>query len=87
MTFDFDALLWLMGRPTWLAAMGSGDVTALLEEEGVCVLAGDAFGGGAAGHVRISLTAPDERLAEACNRIGRLAFRLVAPAAPRRASA
>ena len=59
----------------------------LLEEEGVCVLAGDAFGGAAEGHVRISLTAPDERLAEACNRIGRLAFRLVAPTAPRRASA
>lgn len=61
--------------------------TRLLDEEGVCVLAGDAFGGAATGHVRISLTAPDERLAEACNRIGRLAFRLATPAAARRASA
>jgi len=52
----------------------------LLAEEGVCVLAGDAFGGAAAGHVRLSLTAADERLAEACNRIGRFAFRLGAPA-------
>ena len=52
----------------------------LLDEEGVCVLAGDAFGGAAAGHVRLSLTAPDERLAEACNRIGRFAFRLAAAA-------
>ena len=59
----------------------------LLAEEGVSVLAGDAFGGAAAGHVRVSLTAPDERLAEACNRIGRLAFRLAAPAGARRASA
>ncbi|MGD9512054.1 MAG: pyridoxal phosphate-dependent aminotransferase [Geminicoccaceae bacterium] len=59
----------------------------LLAEEGVSVLAGDAFGGAAAGHVRVSLTAPDERLAEACNRIGRLAFRLAAPTGARRASA
>jgi len=31
MTFDFDVLLWLMGRPTRLTAMGDGDVTALLD--------------------------------------------------------
>ena len=59
----------------------------LLAEEGVCVLAGDAFGGAAAGHVRLSLTAADERLAEACNRIGRFAFRLGAPAAALRLGA
>ena len=59
----------------------------LLAEEGVCVLSGDAFGGAAAGHVRLSLTAPDERLAEACNRIGRFAFRLGAPAAALRLGA
>jgi arginine:pyruvate transaminase len=53
----------------------------LLAEELVSVLAGDAFGGAAAGHVRLSLTAPEERLAEACDRIGRFAFRLAA--APR----
>ena len=52
----------------------------LLADEGVCVLSGDAFGGGAAGHVRLSLTVSDERLAEACNRIGRFAFRQAAPA-------
>jgi arginine:pyruvate transaminase len=50
----------------------------LLAEGLVLVLAGDAFGGAAAGHVRLSLTAPDERLAEACDRIGRFAFRLAA---------
>jgi len=59
----------------------------LLDEEGVCVLAGDAFGGAAVGHVRLSLTAPDERLAEACNRIGRLAFRLAGPGVAQRSSA
>lgn len=58
---------------------------ALLAEEGVAVLAADAFGGGAAGHVRLSLTVPDERLAEACNRIGRFAFRLSSTQAPRAA--
>ena len=52
----------------------------LLADEAVSVLSGDAFGGAAAGHVRLSLTAPDERLAEACNRIGRFAFRLAAGA-------
>src|SRR5215212_392342 len=52
---------------------------SLLADEGVCVLVGDAFGGAAAGHVRLSLTASDERLAEACNRIGRFAFRHAAP--------
>lgn len=52
----------------------------LLAAEAVSVLSGDAFGGDAAGHVRLSLTAPDERLAEACNRIGRFAFRLAAQA-------
>lgn len=52
----------------------------LLAAEGVSVLSGDAFGGDASGHVRLSLTAPDERLAEACNRIGRFAFRLTAQA-------
>ena len=50
----------------------------LLADEAVSVLSGQAFGGAAAGHVRLSLTAPDERLAEACNRIGRFAFRLAA---------
>lgn len=54
----------------------------LLADEGVCVLSGDAFGGGAAGHVRLSLTVSDEQLAEACNRIGRFAFRQAAPAQP-----
>ena len=64
----------------------SGDEFArrLLTEEGVCVLSGDAFGGEAAGHLRLSLTAPDERLAEACNRIGRFAFRLGSPTAAAR---
>lgn len=30
MTFDFDVVLWLMGRPARLSAAGGGDVTALL---------------------------------------------------------
>lgn len=72
-------------RRTGLAAQEFA--ARLLDEEGVSVLSGDAFGGAAAGHVRVSLTAPDERLAEACNRIGRLAFRLAAPTAAHRASA
>lgn len=43
----------------------------LLAAEGVALLPGDAFGRPAAGHVRLSLTAPEARLAEACARIRR----------------
>ena len=42
----------------------------LLEVAGVSVLAGDAFGGAATGHVRVALTVDEERLREACDRIG-----------------
>ena len=47
--------------------------SALLESEDVAVLPCDAFGPSAAGHLRISLTEPDARLAEAGNRIVRFA--------------
>jgi len=42
---------------------------ALLEETGVAVMPGESFGASAAGHIRISLTAPEEKLVEACTRI------------------
>jgi arginine:pyruvate transaminase len=45
----------------------------LLESEDVAVLPCDAFGPSAAGHLRISLTEPDARLAEAGRRIVRFA--------------
>ena len=51
----------------------------LLEREGVAVLPCDGFGPSAVGHLRISLTVADARLAEAGRRIVRLA-RLLAPA-------
>ena len=41
----------------------------LLENKDVAVLPCDAFGPSAAGHLRISLTEPDARLAEAGRRI------------------
>lgn len=41
----------------------------LLEEAGVSLLAGEGFGPSGSGFVRFSLTAPDERIAEACRRI------------------
>lgn len=41
----------------------------LLEGHGVSVLAGEAFGPSAAGHIRIGLVLDCERLAEACRRI------------------
>jgi arginine:pyruvate transaminase len=51
--------------------------TSLLESEDVAVLPCDAFGPSAAGHLRISLTEPDARLAEAGHRIVRFAHSLV----------
>lgn len=48
----------------------------LLEAERVSVMPGTAFGREAAGWVRLSLTVPDDRLAEACRRIAAHAARL-----------
>ena len=42
---------------------------ALLKGSGVAVLPGDGFGPSAEGHVRISLTTPDDELAKGCERI------------------
>jgi arginine:pyruvate transaminase len=49
---------------------------ALLDTEHVAVLPCDGFGPSAAGHLRIALSAPDDRLAEAGDRIVRFAQRL-----------
>jgi hypothetical protein len=54
---------------------------ALLAEEGVAALPADGFGPSAVGQLRLALTHPDERLAEAARRIVRLAERLAAGAA------
>ena len=53
----------------------SGDAFArgLLETEAVAVMPGASFGAQAEGFVRLSLTVPEERLAEACRRIVRFA--------------
>ena len=45
----------------------------LVEAEGVAMLAGDGFGPSAEGYLRLSLTAPDARLDEACDRLERVA--------------
>jgi arginine:pyruvate transaminase len=55
---------------------------ALLESEEVAVLPCDAFGPSAAGHLRISLTEPDTRLAEAGRRIVNFTRRIASRAGP-----
>jgi arginine:pyruvate transaminase len=45
----------------------------LVEAEGVAMLAGDGFGPSAEGYLRMSLTVPDARLDEACDRLERFA--------------
>ena len=55
-----------------VAALGlDGDAFArrLLDERGVSVMPGSSFGESFRAYVRLSLTAPEERLAEACARI------------------
>lgn len=48
----------------------------LLAEERVAVMPGESFGEACAGHLRIALTAPEDRLTEALGRISRFAGRL-----------
>jgi len=49
----------------------------LVDAEGVSTLPGDAFGPSGAGHVRVSLMAPEDTLREACTRISRYARAVV----------
>ena len=59
--------------------LGAGDFAQrLLEREGVAVLPCDGFGPSAAGHLRIALSAPEERLREAGERILRFTRGLAA---------
>lgn len=57
----------------------SGDEFALrlLNEENVATMPGESFGNSARGHIRISLTAKESDLEEACRRMARLALRLM----------
>jgi len=54
-------------RPTGRSAYAFSE--GLLDAQGVSVLAGEAFGQSAAGHIRLSLGMPEPVLAEACDRI------------------
>ena len=65
-------------RRTGLTAQAFAD--KLLDEQGVSLLAGEAFGPSAAGFVRLSLTVDAERLGEACRRIERCARACLATA-------
>lgn len=61
---------------------GLGDIEfarALLEQEGVMLLPGTAFGAAGAGYVRVALTADRDRLREAARRVGRTLERLALP--------
>ncbi|WP_025130030.1 pyridoxal phosphate-dependent aminotransferase [Pseudomonas sp. PH1b] len=62
-------------RQTGLAAQAFAE--RLLEEHGVSVLAGEAFGPSVAGHIRIALVLDCEHLADACRRIVRCTGQLL----------
>jgi len=55
---------------------GEAFALRLLDEERVAVMPGAAFGQSSAAMLRLSLTVPDETLAEGCRRIAALAQRL-----------
>jgi arginine:pyruvate transaminase len=63
-------------RGTGLSAQDFAN--GLLDRHDVSVLPADAFGPGARGHVRVSLSVGREKLAEACERIAAYADELVA---------
>ncbi|SHK09448.1 pyridoxal phosphate-dependent aminotransferase [Halomonas caseinilytica] len=58
-------------RATGLSSQAFAD--RLLDEHGVSVLSGEAFGSSAAGFVRLSLTVDEARLTDACRRLARCA--------------
>jgi succinyldiaminopimelate transaminase len=60
--------LYLWARPVD-RSQGCWDVVARLADLGVLVAPGEFYGTAAAGHVRIALTAPDDRVAEAARRL------------------
>ncbi|MBT8766462.1 pyridoxal phosphate-dependent aminotransferase [Metapseudomonas boanensis] len=62
-------------RPTGLSAQDFAD--RLLDLYGVSVLAGEAFGPSAAGHIRLGLVLGSGPLQEACRRIARCATELI----------
>ncbi|WP_192035626.1 pyridoxal phosphate-dependent aminotransferase [Halomonas sp. YLGW01] len=63
--------LMLDVRATGLSSQAFAD--RLLDEEGVSVLSGEAFGPSATGFVRLSLTVDEDRLHAACRRLTRCA--------------
>lgn len=73
--------MYLMADLRATGLSGQAFAYRLLEERGVAVMPGESFGAAAAGHVRVALTAEDEALAEALERLAGLAGRLAAEAA------
>lgn len=61
--------LWTRVPKGWDA---EGFATMLLDDTGVSVAPGSFFGKGGDGYIRISLTAPNERIEEAMDRLRRL---------------
>lgn len=70
--------MFVMVSVDGLGVDGEALAARLLDEERVAVMPGAAFGAAAAGMVRLSLTVPDDALAEGCRRLAALARRLAA---------
>ena len=58
----------------WMPVPGGDDLdfaARLIEQAGVLVTPGSGFGPSGSGYVRLALTLPEERIAEALDRLGR----------------
>ena len=67
------AAMYLLIDVRAVNANGEAFANALLDAEKIGVMPGESFGASASGHIRISLCTEDEKLAEACERMGRFA--------------
>ena len=70
-----DSGVFVMADISRTGMSGSAFAMALLDSESVATMPGESFGESAAGHLRISLTVPDDELAEACLRLRDFASR------------
>ncbi|MDS9469326.1 pyridoxal phosphate-dependent aminotransferase [Paracoccus sp. MBLB3053] len=68
-----DAGMFILIDVAGTSLSGEEFASRLLEEQLVSVMPGASFGVEAASYIRLSLTVPDERLAEACDRIAHFA--------------
>ena len=75
------ATMYLMADIRATGLSGEAFATRLLDDRRIAVMPGESFGQAAAGHLRIALTVPDEKLLAACETLADLYHELTRAAA------